>query len=128
MEVDIDGPFTPIHPDSLDEAARGLVALLSSPLPAWTDSLNSFWELSKGVRGMPASIEVVCSDGTRATVGAGEPCYRIAGSAEALARVFFGVDILLYAVLGGAVTTEGSASHLSVLTGASWNARFGRVT
>jgi len=124
VEVDIDGPFSPTAPEALDDTGRALVEILSAPLPTWQDSLGVFWELSKDVRGMPASLEVLCSDGTEAVVGSGEPRYRIAGSPEALERVFYGVDIFLYAVVGGAITVEGSGSQLSVLTGASWRARF----
>lgn len=125
VEVDIDGPFTATEPAALDETAQGLLGLMCGPLPPWTQSLEAFWAHGSRLPGMPSSIEVLCSDGTRAVVGSGEPCYRVAGTPEALERVFYGVDIFLYAVVGGAITTDGTASHLSVLTGASWNARFG---
>jgi hypothetical protein len=112
--------------DELDPALTALQQLLQPPLAPWQDLARSFWDLTSGDPGMPARLDVTCSDNAAETLvfGSGEPRYAISGGSAQLQRIFFGTDDILSAAYAGAIGIEGTLPQLSVMTGASWKVRF----
>lgn len=108
------------------ELAAGALRALCPPLPHWREAAARFWELTRGITGMP-DVLVVEADGPdgpeHARLGEGATSYVVAGPADLLAGVFSGTDDFLASLAAG-VRIKGSLSQLSVMTAASWKVRF----
>lgn len=107
--------------------AAGVLLALRPPLPRWRDAAARFWEVTRGIPGIPEAlvVDAVGTDGPEhGQFGEGSTRYRIAGPADVLAGVFSGVDDFL-ASLDAGVQVQGTLSQLSVMTAASWKVRFG---
>jgi hypothetical protein len=124
-DLDIAAPLGLAGQES-DPALASLQQLLQPRLAAWQDLARSFWDLTSGDRGMPARLDVTCTDDATETLvlGSGEPRYAISGQSAQLQRIFFGTDDILTAAYVGAIGIEGTLPQLSVMTGASWKVRF----
>jgi hypothetical protein len=125
VDLDIAAPLGLIG-DDLDAEVVQLQRLLQPPLAPWQDLAREFWDLTSTDPGMPARLDVTCTDvpDETLTAGSGEPRYGISGEHVQLQRIFFGTDDILTAAFVGAIGIEGTLPQLSVMTGASWKARF----
>jgi hypothetical protein len=112
--------------DGLDPSLAKLQKLLQPDLAPWPDLARAFWNLTSGDPGMPARLNITCTVDPIETLvlGVGEPSYGISGERAQLQRLFFGTDDILTAAFAGAIGIEGTLPQLSVMTGASWKARF----
>lgn len=106
-------------------AAAALHAL-TAPVPHWRDAAARFWAATRQIPGIPDVLVVhaVVPDGDEhGRFGDGPTSYGIAGPADLLAGVFSGADDFLVSLAAG-VQVQGTLSQLSVMTAASWKARF----
>jgi hypothetical protein len=125
--VDLNARFSAVEGPEGDSGlgANALMAL-TPPLPHWRAAGQRFWEVTRGIRGIPDVLVVDAHgpDGAeRARFGVGESEYLIAGPADLLAGVCSGADDFLASLAAG-VQVKGSLSQLSVMTAASWKVRF----
>lgn len=124
--VDLDSRLAVVASDGDPLMADGVRQALCPPLPAWRDAAARFWDLTRGIRGIPDVLVTVAlsPDGPEeARFGTGPDAYRIVGSPDQLAGVFTGADYLLSALEHG-LRVQGMLSQLSVMTAASWKVRF----
>lgn len=127
LVVDLEARFAPTQdPDGDTDLAEGLLCTLRPPLPPWREAAERFWDLTRGIRGIPEVLVAVAQepDGPHeARFGAGPTVYRMVGTPDALAGVFTGADYLLTALESG-LRVQGTLSQVSVMTAASWKVRF----
>ncbi|GLY38343.1 hypothetical protein Amsp01_043670 [Amycolatopsis sp. NBRC 101858] len=127
LVVDLESRFAPTQdPDGDAEPAGVVLRALRPPLPSWREAARRFWDLTRGIRGIPDVLVVLAQgpDGPQeARFGSGPTTYRMVGTPDALAGVFSGADYLLTALDSG-LRVQGTLSQLSVMTAASWKVRF----
>lgn len=127
LVVDLESRFAPTQdPDGDAELAGGMLRALRPPLPSWREAAEHFWDVTRGIRGIPDVLVAVASEPEglqEARFGAGPSRYRMVGTPEALAGVFTGADYLLTSLESG-LRIQGTLSQLSVMTAASWKVRF----
>jgi hypothetical protein len=126
LVVDLDSRVAVVASDGDPLLAEAVRQALCPPLPAWRDAAARFWDLTRGIRGIPDVLIAVAlgPDGPEeARFGTGPDAYRIVGSPDQLAGVFTGADYLLSALEHG-LRVQGTLSQLSVMTAASWKVRF----
>lgn len=124
--VDLDNRFARTGSDGDLELADATLRVLQVPLAEWREAAARFWEITRGVPGVPDVLVAVAAgpDGPEeARFGSGPSTYRIVGTPEALAGVFTGTDFLLTALERG-LRVQGSMAQLSTMTAASWKARY----
>jgi hypothetical protein len=126
VEVEIGGPLTFVDTRGDLKLVAEADEVLHPTLQQWRQGAMDFWALSHEDRGMPRRLIVNCSDddSDALVLGDGLPSYEIRGPRVALERIFFGVDSILEAAFAGDIAVNGTLPQLSVLTGASWKARF----
>ncbi|GGN78247.1 hypothetical protein [Nocardia rhizosphaerihabitans] len=127
LVVDLEARFALTQdPDGDAELADGVLRALKHPLPSWREAAERFWEVTRGIRGIPDVLVVVAQgpDGPQeARFGSGPTTYRMVGTPDALAGVFTGADYLLTS-LDADLRVQGTLSQVSVMTAASWKVRF----
>lgn len=124
--VDLDDRLASTGSDGDPELADAMNRALQVPLPEWRVAAARFWEITRGVPGVPDVLVAVAAgpDGREeARFGSGPSAYRIVGSPDALAGLFTGTDFLLTALERG-LRVQGSMAQLSTMTAASWKARY----
>ena len=125
--VDLNARFAAVEEPTGDVTlADTLLRALRPPLPQWRDAAGRFWEITRGISGIPdvLVVEAVGPDGPEhGRFGDGTTTYGIAGPADLLAGVFSGADDFLVSLAAG-VQVRGTLSQLSVMTAASWKVRF----
>ncbi|HEY0888623.1 MAG TPA: hypothetical protein VGE38_03310 [Nocardioides sp.] len=125
--VDLHARFAPVGEPSGDAAlAAGVLRALQPPLPHWREAAARFWQLTRGIRGVP-EVLLVDTEGPdgpeHGRFGEGATEYLVAGPADLLAGVFSGADDFLTALASG-LRVRGTLSQMSVMTAASWKVRF----
>lgn len=124
--VDLDARLATVSTEGDADLADGLSTALRPPLPSWQEAATRFWDLTRGIRGIP-DVLVAVADGPggpeEARFGAGPTCYRMVATPDVLTGVFTGSDYLLSALDRG-LRVQGTLSQLSVMTAASWKVRF----
>ncbi|KZB82840.1 hypothetical protein [Amycolatopsis regifaucium] len=127
LVVDLEARFAPTQdPDGDAELADGTLRALRPPLPSWREAAKRFWEMTRGIRGIPDVLVAVAQgpDGPQeARFGSGPTTYRMVGTPDTLAGVFTGADYLLTS-LDADLRVQGTLSQVSVMTAASWKVRF----
>lgn len=126
LVVDLDSRLAVVASDGDPLLAEAVRQALCPPLPAWRDAAARFWDLTRGIRGIPDVLVAVAlgpHGPEEARFGTGPDAYRIVGSPDQLAGVFTGADYLLSALEHG-LRVQGTLSQLSVMTAASWKVRF----
>lgn len=125
--VDLESRFALARvPDGDAELAELVLTALRPPLLPWRVAAERFWEMTRGIRGIPDVLVAVAqeTDGPQeARFGSGPTSYRMVGTPDALAGVFTGADYFLTALDSG-LRVQGTLSQLSVMTAASWKVRF----
>ncbi|MET9326631.1 hypothetical protein [Tsukamurella sp. NPDC003166] len=124
--VDLDDRLARRGSDGDPELADAMHRALQVPLPEWREAAARFWDITRGVPGVPDVLVAVAAgpDGREeARFGSGPSAYRIVGTPDALAGLFTGTDFLLSALERG-LRVQGSMAQLSTMTAASWKARF----
>ncbi|KXP06518.1 hypothetical protein [Tsukamurella pseudospumae] len=124
--VDLDDRLARTASDGDPELADAMHRALQVPLPEWREAAARFWEITRGVPGVPDVLVAVATgpDGREeARFGSGPSTYRIVGTPDALAGLFTGTDFLLTALERG-LCVQGSMAQLSTMTAASWKARY----
>ncbi|AZG46765.1 hypothetical protein [Gordonia insulae] len=124
--LDLDDRLAAVATDGDPLLAGAVRQALCPPLPSWRDAAARFWDLTRGIRGIPDVLVAVAlgPDGPEeARFGTGADTYRIVGTPDLLAGVFTGADYLLSALERG-LRVQGTLSQLSVTTAASWKVRF----
>lgn len=125
--VDLNARFGPTEEPTGDAGlAAALLRALRLPMAPWRDAAARFWEVARGIPGIPdvLVVEALGANGVeRGRFGEGATTYGIAGPADLLAGVFSGADDLLTS-LGAGVQVQGTLAQLSVMTAASWKVRF----
>ncbi|MGC5023802.1 hypothetical protein ACLQ3K_03525 [Tsukamurella sp. DT100] len=124
--VDLDNRLASTGSDGDPELADAMLRVLQVPLPEWREAAARFWDLTRGVPGVPDVLVAVATgpDGREeARFGSGPSAYRIVGTPDALAGLFTGTDFLLTALERG-LRVQGSMAQLSTMTAASWKARY----
>ncbi|MEU3839240.1 hypothetical protein AB0E88_04320 [Streptomyces sp. NPDC028635] len=127
LVVDLESRFAPTRDAEGDaELADGMLNALRPALPSWREAAAHFWDVTRGIRGIPDVLVAVAQepDGPQeARFGAGPTTYRMVGTPDALAGVFTGADYLLTSLESG-LRVQGTLSQMSVMTAASWKVRF----
>ncbi|MGY2125680.1 hypothetical protein ACW9HJ_29895 [Nocardia gipuzkoensis] len=127
LVVDLEARFALTQdPDGDAELAGGVLRALRPPLPPWREAAERFWDLTRGIRGIPDVLVAVAQgpDGPQeARFGSGPTTYRMVGTPDVLAGVFTGADYLLTSLESG-LRVQGTLSQVSVMTAASWKVRF----
>lgn len=125
--VDLHDRFAPTEEPSGDAVlAAGVLHALRPPLPPWREAAARFWQETRAIPGIPdvLVVHVLGPDGPEeGRFGEGATTYELTGPADLLAGVFTGADDFL-AALDAGVQVKGTLSQLSVMTAASWKARF----
>lgn len=124
--VDLDARLATVSIQGDADLAEGLLTALRPPLPPWREAAGRFWDLTRGIRGIPDVLVAVADDPCgpqEARFGAGSTFYRMVATPDVLAGVFTGSDYLLSALDRG-LRVQGTLSQLSVMTAASWKVRF----
>ena len=126
--IDLDSRLALVSSDGDPLLVEAVRQALCPPLPGWRDAAARFWDLTRGIRGIPDVLVAVAlgTDGpeeARFGTGPDPDTYRIVGSPDRLAGVFTGADYLLSALERG-LRVQGTLSQLSVMTAASWKVRF----
>ncbi|GAA1002852.1 hypothetical protein [Tsukamurella strandjordii] len=124
--VDLDSRCAQVDAEGDADLADAVVRALHVPLPDWQEAGARFWDQTRTIPGMPDVLTVVArgTEGDHdASFGVGDVAYRIVGSADALAGFFTGTDFLFTALERG-LRVQGSLAQLSVMTAASWKARY----
>lgn len=125
--VDLHARFTPTQ-DPVGDAdlAAYVLRALHPRLPHWREAAARFWETTRDIAGIPdvLIVEAAGPDGPEwGRFGEGATTYLVAGPADLLAGVFVGADDFLVSLSAG-LRVQGTLSQLSVMTAASWKARF----
>ncbi|WP_063066201.1 hypothetical protein [Nocardia violaceofusca] len=127
LVVDLESRFAPTRgPDGDPELAEAVLGALRPPLPPWREAAERFWNLTRGIRGIPDVLVAVAQEAEgpqEARFGSGPSTYRMVGTPDALAGVFTGADYLLTSLDSG-LRVQGTLSQMSVMTAASWKVRF----
>jgi len=127
LTVDLHARFAPTgEPTGDARLATAVLRALRAPLPHWREAAARFWEAARDIPGIPdvLVVDATGADGSeQARFGTGTTSYGISGPADLLAGVFSGADDLLVALSAG-LQVQGTLSQLSVMTAASWKARF----
>ncbi len=125
--VDLRARFASTQTPTGDAAlAAGTLRALRPPLPHWREAARHFWEVTRGIPGIP-EVLIVDADGRdgpeRGQFGDGSTEYLMAGPADLLAGVCSGADDFVASLAAG-VRVKGTLSQMSVMTAASWRVRF----
>lgn len=128
ITVDLNARFAPTAEPSGDaDLAGGVLQALTPPLPEWRDAAQRFWDATHSLPGFP-DVLIAVTEGPegleQVVLGDGSTQYLIAGAPETLAGVFSGADDLIAVLASGVLGIQGTMSHLSVMTGASWKVRY----
>lgn len=126
VTVDLDDRFASTSTEGDGELADATLRALRVPLPDWREAAARFWDITRGIRGIPDVLVAVADgpDGAQeARFGSGPTSYRMVGTPDLLAGVFTGADFLFTALERG-LGIQGTMSQLSVMTAASWKARY----
>ncbi|WP_084037455.1 hypothetical protein [Haloechinothrix halophila] len=125
--VDLHARFASAQEPTGDAAlAAGTLRALRPPLPHWREAAQQFWEVTRGIPGIPEvlTVDAIGPDGSeRGQFGDGATEYLMAGPPDLLAGVFSGADDFLASLAAG-VQIKGTLSQMSVMTAASWKVRF----
>ncbi|ANY23574.1 hypothetical protein [Gordonia terrae] len=124
--VDLDSRCARVYTEGDADLADAVLGALQVPLPDWQEAGARFWEQTRTIPGMPDALAVVARgiEGSQeARFGGGDVAYRIVGSVDTLAGFFTGTDFLFTALERG-LRVQGSLAQLSVMTAASWKARY----
>ncbi len=125
--VDLHGRFALVQePDGDGVLAAAALRALTPPVPHWRDAAARFWAAARDIPGIPdvLVVHVVEPDGDEsARIGEGTSTYGLTGPADLLAGVLSGADDFLVALAAG-LQVQGTLAQLSVMTAASWKARF----
>lgn len=125
--VDLHGRFSLVQePEGDGLLAAAALRALTPPVPHWREAAIRFWAAARQIPGIPdvLVVHVVGPDGDEsARIGEGTSTYGLTGPADLLAGVFSGADDFLVALAAG-LQVQGTLSQLSVMTAASWKARF----
>lgn len=125
--VDLHARFASAQEPTGDAAlAADTLRALRPPLPHWREAAQRFWDVTRGIPGIPEvlTVDAIGPDGSeRGQFGDGATEYRMAGPPDLLAGVFSGADDFLASLAAG-VQIKGTLSQLSVMTAASWKVRF----
>ncbi|WP_106215564.1 hypothetical protein [Kineococcus rhizosphaerae] len=99
--------------------------LMQPPLPDWENLTDSFWTLTRQVRGLPALSLQETSSGCRIRLGEGPGApYEVHGSARELSRFLAGMRFFPEAVYAGDLQIRGTFSQFSTVSGASLKVMF----
>ncbi|ADG79487.1 putative protein OS=Tsukamurella paurometabola (strain ATCC 8368 / DSM / CCUG 35730 /CIP 100753 / JCM 10117 / KCTC 9821 / NBRC 16120 / NCIMB 702349/ NCTC 13040) OX=521096 GN=Tpau_2889 PE=4 SV=1 [Tsukamurella paurometabola] len=126
VTVDLHSRFACRAEDGDGELAAAVLRVLHVPLPDWRDAATRFWDITRGIRGVPDVLVAVATGPhgrEEARFGTGVTTYRMVGTPDALAGVFTGADFLFTALERG-LGVQGSMAQLSAMTAASWKARY----
>ncbi|SFW86323.1 hypothetical protein [Amycolatopsis australiensis] len=122
--ADLRARFSPAQePAGNTQLADVALRALTPPLPPWREAARRFWDLARGITGIPDVLVVVSEGESEERFGAGASEYLIAGSPDVLAGVLTGADDFLAALTSG-LHVKGTWAQLSVMTAAFWKVRF----